>query len=369
MKKLLTILFAVALGLNLNAQVPNYVPTEGLVAWYPFNGNANDESGNGNDLSSEDVIYVQNHQGVAENAIGFPTISSQCEVNLSTSLQEFDAYSFSFWFRIDDPWSYNTFAAFTYGGTQYSGTSQMAAFWWDENWYWGGCESSGNGYRSRVRSNGISYHFEDCESFETISQWRHIVMTFEDDTLRVYSGGDGLIAAISTPLPSTEFAGNTLRVGTHLNAPQSSNAQREVDNLGIWNRPLSESEALQILNLDPPIPGCTDPTACNFDLEATSDDGSCIPSGCMETDACNYNALAECEGEACDYTCCPGPGCCSAGMYWDYDLEQCLNYETCQEDLDGDGVIGINDLMELLSSFGTMCEEPETGRIHVAATR
>ena len=47
-------------------------------------------------------------------------------------------------------------------------------------------------------------------------------------------------------------------------------------------------------------------------------------------------------------------------MYWDYDLEQCLNYETCQEDLDGDGVIGINDLMELLSSFGTMCEEPET---------
>ena len=49
MKKLLTILFAVALGLNLSAQVPDYVPTEGLVAWYPFNGNANDESGNGND--------------------------------------------------------------------------------------------------------------------------------------------------------------------------------------------------------------------------------------------------------------------------------------------------------------------------------
>ena len=36
MKKLLTILFAVALGLNLSAQVPDYVPTEGLVAWYPL---------------------------------------------------------------------------------------------------------------------------------------------------------------------------------------------------------------------------------------------------------------------------------------------------------------------------------------------
>jgi hypothetical protein len=27
--------------------VPNYVPTNGLVGWWPFNGNANDESGNG----------------------------------------------------------------------------------------------------------------------------------------------------------------------------------------------------------------------------------------------------------------------------------------------------------------------------------
>lgn len=107
-------------------------------------------------------------------------------------------------------------------------------------------------------------------------------------------------------------------------------------------------------------PGCTDPTACNFDLEASSDDGSCVPSGCMETEACNFNELAECEGEECVYSCCPGPGCCGEGMFWDYELEQCQIFETCQEDLDGDGVIGINDLMELLSSFGTMCEEPET---------
>ena len=29
--------------------LPSYVPTNGLVGWYPFNGNTNDESGNGND--------------------------------------------------------------------------------------------------------------------------------------------------------------------------------------------------------------------------------------------------------------------------------------------------------------------------------
>jgi hypothetical protein len=31
------------------AQIPSYVPTNGLLGWWPFNGNANDESGNGND--------------------------------------------------------------------------------------------------------------------------------------------------------------------------------------------------------------------------------------------------------------------------------------------------------------------------------
>jgi len=107
--------------------------------------------------------------------------------------------------------------------------------------------------------------------------------------------------------------------------------------------------------------GCEDPTACNYSEEANLDDGSCIPSGCMEPEACNYNALAECVGEACDYTCCPGPGCCLEGTVWDAELGGCIPIEvTCPEDLDFDGVVGINDLMELLSSFGTMCEEPET---------
>jgi hypothetical protein len=41
------ILTLAALPLFAAAQVPSYVPTNGLVGWWPFNGNANDESGNG----------------------------------------------------------------------------------------------------------------------------------------------------------------------------------------------------------------------------------------------------------------------------------------------------------------------------------
>ena len=40
---------AIALStLTFGQNVPSYVPTNGLVGWWPFNGNANDESGNGN---------------------------------------------------------------------------------------------------------------------------------------------------------------------------------------------------------------------------------------------------------------------------------------------------------------------------------
>ena len=37
------------------AVLPDYLPANGLMAWYPFNGNATDESGNGNDGTNYDI--------------------------------------------------------------------------------------------------------------------------------------------------------------------------------------------------------------------------------------------------------------------------------------------------------------------------
>ena len=34
--------------IGISQDLPSYVPSDGLVAYYAFNGNANDESGNGN---------------------------------------------------------------------------------------------------------------------------------------------------------------------------------------------------------------------------------------------------------------------------------------------------------------------------------
>ena len=45
---LMTAIAILGLATVTSAQVPSYVPSNGLVGWWPFNGNANDESGNGN---------------------------------------------------------------------------------------------------------------------------------------------------------------------------------------------------------------------------------------------------------------------------------------------------------------------------------
>ncbi len=49
MKKVLTVLTSVLIlcTSTISAQLPSYVPTSGLLAFYSFTGNANDESGNG----------------------------------------------------------------------------------------------------------------------------------------------------------------------------------------------------------------------------------------------------------------------------------------------------------------------------------
>ena len=53
------------------AQVPSYVPTNGLVGWWPFNGNANDESGNGYNGTVIGASYANNRLGQSNSAILF----------------------------------------------------------------------------------------------------------------------------------------------------------------------------------------------------------------------------------------------------------------------------------------------------------
>ena len=81
-------------------------------------------------------------------------------------------------------------------------------------------------------------------------------------------------------------------------------------------------------------PGCTDPTALNYDPSANFDSGCILPlEGCTDPQAENYNPLANTNDGSCEYTPpCPG-------------------------DLNGDGTININDLLDFFQIYGSDCPE------------
>jgi hypothetical protein len=85
MKKVMFTAFAVGLGLTASfmAQVPNYVPTNGLAAWYSFTGNANDESGGNNNGNISGAILTSGKLGLTNTAYRFDGSSSS--INLSNA--------------------------------------------------------------------------------------------------------------------------------------------------------------------------------------------------------------------------------------------------------------------------------------------
>ena len=56
---------------------------------------------------------------------------------------------------------------------------------------------------------------------------------------------------------------------------------------------------------------------------------------------------------------CGDPGYCGPGTLWDSDLSLCMpdgvTGVVCPEDLDGDGIVAVGDLLLILGAFGTLC--------------
>merc|ERR1711998_267886 len=81
------------------------------------------------------------------------------------------------------------------------------------------------------------------------------------------------------------------------------------------------------------IPGCMNPEAINFNVNATFDDGSCdLGYGCMNPRAINYKeyAIKGCEAEGAPAGCasCQIGGCMEANMT-NYDPEATFSDKSC----------------------------------------
>jgi uncharacterized protein (TIGR02145 family) len=349
MRTLITIVIA-ALSLNAFGQVPDYVPSDGLVAWYPFNGNANDEL-NPSDISEVDGAELSiDRFGLSDNAYYFDGYDDQIITNNygpgGTGI------SLSFWYKTQQTTGNAYLISFGGGG--------WGTYFEIINNHWSS-QTTGPCYGPALTGGGTLISRGNA-NFPNENIWHHCVVILPANAQslnNVLFYFDGVLlnetcSFANYGAPAPNISTNTpIKFGSGYQdqgGVWSSLYEGLLDDIGIWNRALSEEEIQSIYLAEAPVSGCTDSTACNYDPEASSDDGSCIPSGCMDTDACNFNSEAECEGEACDYSCCPGPGCCSVGHYWDWELEQCFDINPTDTNLDG--CTDLNDLMDILAAYG-----------------
>ena len=107
-----------------------------------------------------------------------------------------------------------------------------------------------------------------------------------------------------------------------------------------------------------PVEGCTDSDAANYDEAALTDDGSCLYPGCTDESALNYDSEAN-FNSGCIL---PLEGCTDPQAENYNDLANtndgsCEYTQACPGDLNGDGAININDLLDFFQIYGQTCPE------------
>lgn len=89
-------LFVVGISIAGNCQAQTFL-TNGLVAYYPFKGNANDATGNGHDGTTNNVSLATDRFGNVNSCYSFNGSSSYITISNTSSLSPTGSFSVSFW--------------------------------------------------------------------------------------------------------------------------------------------------------------------------------------------------------------------------------------------------------------------------------
>ena len=237
--KMKNLLLTIAATLGMSAltmaqNVPNYVPTNGLVGWWPFNGNANDESGNNNNGTVNGAILSADRFGNSNQAYNLNGVSDYIIIQNNSSLNV-TLWSISAWVN---PNGYNTGNA---------------------NYIVGKGDDSNQGHyslhfksvskKARPSSGfGSTGLYTDSYSNININNWVHITGSWDGNTMKVYVNGV-LEDSIINPNHIQGTNAQDLFFGTmavNNNFPYWLNGK--IDDIGVWNRALTQQEVTDLYN-------------------------------------------------------------------------------------------------------------------------
>lgn len=253
---LLGLLFA---AFSLMAQVPSYVPANGLAAWYSFTGNANDASGG-------------NNNGVVNGA----TLSTGKLGQVNT------AYSFNGsnnTINIPNPFlGGGQVNSFTLHTLVYFNSISNTPTIWGKTLFWGeiGFSVTNIGevafvFANSITGNKYSSIFSQPNMVQA-GQWYDIVITFQNSIGQIYLNGSpittnmqwsaqgGSILSTSQVEATCNFAqdAGSSKIGLRVNGGvPAAYLSGVIDAFGIWNRALNQQEITNLYTAT----NCTPPAA------------------------------------------------------------------------------------------------------------
>lgn len=224
-----------------------------------------------------------------------------------------------------------------------------------------------------VTGLNVTLNFIDTPVDNSWANEMMVGLTAPDGTCLQYGGYNLTLGCPSAGLWPTDW--NTSAAGTYTATavfaePISGVGEWTITILNSWASSDGASYDTDITFIGlceglPATPGCMDSTACNYDPDATVDDGSCeftSCAGCTDDTACNYDATATLDDGSCEYASCGCPGDLDGdGQVSVADVLLFLSDFGCMDapcvgDANGDGINNVDDLLLMLAHFGDVCE-------------
>jgi hypothetical protein len=224
----------------MQAQIPSYVPTNGLVGWWPFNGNANDESGNGNNGTVFGATLTTDRNGNLGKAYSFNGTSDYIKM-LNPGPLGSNSRSVSVWVKTTDNTSYSVVLSWGNGAV-----SQDFNLW--SNYV---C----TGFTFDINTSARTFN-----SVFTNGQWNHYVVVFDNangvtiGNVKVFENGNLLTTICGSAGNGVINTSGTLPI--HIGRYHATNKDHLtglVDDVGIWNRALTQSEITALYQAAIPV--------------------------------------------------------------------------------------------------------------------
>jgi hypothetical protein len=212
------------------SQVPSYVPTNGLVGYWPFNGNANDQTPNSNNGTVNGASLTTDRFGNSNSAYDFDGISNYITV-LDNNVFNMQNFTISTWVK-------NSSTAPTV----------LARYILNK-----GCNTPSPSFRLYYENDGtLQQYVSDCWVPNRVYQngpssnnlWVNLIYSYDGQNLKMYV--DGVLYGTTNQSGSLTNNNNPMYIGCSTatsNCPQlSAFYAGKIDDIGIWNRALSQQE-------------------------------------------------------------------------------------------------------------------------------